>query len=242
MALNRKNAAGLRLLVLASYIAWAAPSPARVFSRWKAAAQPSRALELGGGATAYRAPVEVNGVRADLEILHFHEPVDRLRRRISRLAPVTEAPAGRAPASLTAFERAGRSYRLLAVPSANPDESLLFLIDAPAAQHASRPACTLSHDIPAPPGSEPLFTARDRRTGFDLWLSSTPARPADIRAFFDAALPARGWQPLPAAGRPAPLGDCAVFLREDALCLVYVHADAAGESRIVILRKAQSIP
>jgi hypothetical protein len=240
--LLRRWAAGTAATVL---LATAVLCQGRVFLRRGAAAQWIRTLEQAGGRQAYEADVDVNAGQGHLRVFRYREPLSEVAARLERAFPDGRfAPDGGALVAGTVQLPHG-ILRLVLVELDFPLQTAVFGLEqsaAAAAESRQPPAGHPLADVPAFPGSRPLFFAADRSTRTSLAVAGARTDAAAVREFYRATLPARGWSDaLPASGGGTAAGGLAVYVKPDATCIVFVEdADAAGACRVALLHKPQA--
>jgi len=214
-----------------------------VFARWRAASDCGRVLTEAGGRLVYEADVSINGGDGRLAVFGFErhpEPVvDDLEKAFG--APFRRAGADSATARI---ESAGREIRLIAVALEDPNRTLVFALDQGAAEaRRSRSAASFPDldGVPPYPGAEPDTVMVNRETQTTLVIAETGAGPDAVRAFYDSALRAAGWNPaFPDTAGP---GDrMAVYARGPRVCCVFA-AQVAGSPRtqITVLHKKLAV-
>lgn len=241
---GRKDTA---LVCLALLLA-AATCHARVFLRWGAASQSTRALRELGGKIVYEAPVTINGGHGDLVIFNFDRSPGELMPRMRSIFGLKNFGFAGGNTAVANVRSSAIVIRLIALRLNNPGQTLVFKVEQSEDEYKSSQSPPEDHPttpIPPYPGSKPEFYVRDGNTEASLAISTADSAPGTVRDFFRARLTASGWTPAlaPAQADRHLLRDqsMSVYLKDRQMCCVMVTAEVAGTSRITLLHKTQGM-
>jgi hypothetical protein len=218
---------------------------ARIFFRWGAREDSTRALTEAGGRLAYQSKVRINNGAGELSVFGFEaaiEDVARDLRRLYGLPPTAFAGGSFATADATTD---GRHLRLILLQPGSRVQTLLLRIEQSAEDYRASARPPQEHhlaDVPPFPGSAPTFFMLDAGTSTAIAIASTTAAAGEIQAFYRSRLAAEGWQPaLPGTGAP-PAGGAVVYLRGPEICCCYADTGRDGHTtRITLLHKRQGV-
>jgi len=235
-------------LICALLVCSVAGSSARVFLRWGAASQSTRALQGLGGKIAYEATVIINGGKGDLAVFNFDRAPSDLMTELRKTFGVKQFGFAQGNTAITTFGAGNRMVRLIALRLGGADRTLVFKIEQSRTEFRlsnARPSTHLLSRLPAYPGSEPEFFVKDENTASSLAISTGDGSPEDVREFYSTRLTAAGWtSALAPKGRTPGLLEnqsMAVYLKDRHICCVMVSPDRAGTSRITLLHKTQGM-
>ena len=232
---------GILLIILTT----TAISPAKVFISWPGRSDIEGTLSRLGGSRAYRAPVTINGGRADLSVFGFdNDPNTTVSaiRRILNLKQTSSATAAFGPSTEVYTVADGKIVsRLVLIRMPRKNRLLAIVIRQSEADYKKSlqpPAGTEIEGIPQFPGSTPHFFMENRETGLQLAISKTSA-PADaVAGFYGSALSAAGWQPYLAEKGRGSIPRLAVYQRADHICFVVASASPGNRDiTISVLHK-----
>lgn len=214
----------------------------RVFQRSGAAGGDSAGtLRSAGGRIVYQAPVTVNGGRGDLTVFDFGSGADSVAAKLARLFSLETPRTGEGGLNILTARSGGKVLRLLVLSFQAPARAVVMAIeqtDADFAASSAPPSPSLLKDLPAFPGSTPLFYAADEKRGTRLAVSAAASDPATILAHVSSQLSADGWT----AFLPAPAASgLKLFVRDRQACCVMAAADGAGRSRITVLHNRRGM-
>lgn len=204
----------------------------RVFQRWRAAAAPVRALREAGAEVGYETRIEIDGRPGRLTALRLPGTLANACRILKSCFGKTPDTSPGATMATLVLNEGDREYRLIALDFEQAAGTVLLVtaLDPPATQapeaHEDR--------LPAYPQSEPVFDMLD--TDRDMAISIARARgaPADVHAFYEQTLAARGWTPA----LPVQNTGLRVYLRGPEIAGISVEGLRAGSaSRITVLYK-----
>ena len=221
-------------------------SQARVSLRWGSASDSTRALEGAGGSLAYESTITLNGGKGDLTIVGFEKKIGSVISSLSTLFNIHESVA---PGSTMAFLTAhadGYVLRLIVIQLGHGEQTLVFTIRQTEADYLAStrpPEIHMLKDMPAFPGSDPLFYAVDDKSQAGVELSTTSSDTDAVHTFFAAQLAASGWVssiPAPATAGTQPA--MKVYMRDAEVCCVMVDpSESSAKNRITILHKKRGI-
>ena len=236
------------VLVCTILICSVAICSARVFLRWGAASQSTRALQALGGKIAYEAAVTINGGKGQLAVLNFNRPPSALVPEIRRTFGVKQFGFAQGNTAVAVARSENTVVRLIALRLGGPDRMLVFKIEQSAADFSSsntRPDAHLLTALPGYPGSVPEFFVKDNNTDSSLAVSTARNAPETVRDFFRTRLTGSGWTaalaPTDKAHELLRDQSVAIYLKGHRLCCVMVSPGRAGTSRITLLHKTQGM-
>ncbi len=237
-----------RILICAVLLALAAPLPpadARVFWRLGGGAWADRVSRQLNGTTVYRAPIRINGGRADVGVVRSGEPfaTAAARLRESLVASGGFLLAG----SRMAFGLAasgGRVVRVLLLAPDGGSDCAVFVIEQARDEYERAQAAPDGHlltGIPEYPGARVLSCLKNDGTRTAIQTAAAPAAPPAALQFYESALARDGWS-APLGTRPAGERDWGLFIRGRDVCAVFVAPSGnPAECRITVLQKDSSL-
>jgi hypothetical protein len=218
---------------------------AKVFFRWGASANSGQAMESAGGRPAYSADIAVNGGTGRLQVFAFPTSLaDTLRTLRATFAGAALTQAGGSMA--TALVKAdGRVVRFAAIQLSASPETLVFYVDQSEQEYEASLRAPEEHrlrELPAFPGSTPVFFARDDTARMSIEVSATATDAQDIQSFYETRLAGDGWKPAleTRAGQKPVLG-METYLRGRDVCCVLVDRAPDGGNRITLLHKRPGV-
>ena len=238
----------------------------RVFLRWGSSVRSAGAIEASGGRIAYETAVIVNGGKGHLTVYSFDKPVTRVVRELRRIFNTDRISYSGGSTTTTLIHSNDRVIRLIMVPLEDYLQTIVFHLEQSARDFnlsSVSPSRHLMKNIPAFPGSKPVFFAKDEATHMSMALSNALSTPEGVYNFFESSLTASGWTPAPSrveeparswlptmtpvrdgsnrhAGHAPRMGGLSFYLRGNEICCLFVHAsDIPGESRTLLLYKEQ---
>jgi hypothetical protein len=246
---RQRNAAGLRrrayryrvLLAAAALLgAVVLPASARVFARWGAHRNVAALLATLGGQAGYTADVSINGQNGAACVYRLpgslREVIATLEKR---LPPLAFTHAGGSMATGTLIKDNVRQF-LIVLRTGLADQTLVMAVTLTGVAGAKPPAAPPAHllkQIPAYPGSDPVFYAHDRQAGMQLAVATARTDPDAVQRFYQSQLSQAGWK----SALPRRMGnthDFQVYLRDRNTCCVFAAPTATGrETRITLLHK-----
>jgi hypothetical protein len=212
----------------------------RVFFRWRAGTAGVHSLVARGARVAYDTTVRLNGADGRLTVLDFRVPSAEVVRELRRVFPALACPASGGTLCHASVSTERHSFRFTVVELPAYGRTAVFALEQTAAQFGASRRAPPRHEleaVPAYPGSDPLFSAADRRGGLGIAVSRVPDGPETVHAFFDSALSRDGWRPaFPSRGAAgSPLG---LYVRGREVCCVLVEASPdAPANRLTLLHK-----
>jgi hypothetical protein len=227
------------------------PAHARVFWRWGGRAEAGRALEALGAKRAYAAPVVLNGGRGSLSVYGLDLPLGTALRRVGKALNVAIDASGGASMAVETMDTPSGRLRLVAIAPPDITRTLIFLIEqsrAEADRSSTPPATADLPDVPAFPGSAPLFVATDKKAKAGLAVSSTTAPAEAVENYYREQLTAAGWAPalpgfalratpgLPGEARRAKTG---IYLKGQNICCVQT-SERDRQTHITVFHKELS--
>jgi hypothetical protein len=224
------------LAAILLFVFLALPSHARVFWRWGGRAEAGRALEALGATRAYAAPVVLNGGRGSLSVYGLDLPLGTALRRVGKALNVTFDASGEASIVIETINIPSGRLRLIAIAPPDITRTLFFLIEQSRAQadRSSTPPATADlPDVPAFPGSAPLFVATDEKAKTGIAVSSTTAHGEAVMDFYTQHFAAAGWAPA------LPGGIQGIYLRGQNICCV-LTSERDRRTHITVFRKELS--
>ena len=213
-----------RMTTALVFLALAAACHGRVFRIW-GRARPGMSLDQLGAKELYRAKVRINNGSGNLTVYgwdgSFEDVLSDLRRAsfadASDMKVMGDGVAlgtvqdAKTVARMILLKMEGRSVLFHLLQSQNEFEL-----------SAKTPATHQLSELPAYPGSEPIFFLKNADTGTSVEISSTGSKPGTVAASLDNALEAAGWQsPFPGDASSLFKGSvCKVYLRQKEMCWV----------------------
>jgi len=236
------------LLAAAILCAGAIVAHGRVFVRSNTVSDSTKALLSSGGSLAYETSITLNGGNGDLSIVGFNKRIAALATELGRVFNTKNIVFSGGSMGLITARANGQVVRLTLINiSADSQKTLVFKLQQTESefQASSKPPKEqMLKDIPAYPGSDPLFFAADNKANAGLAVSLAATDPASVNSFFASKLAASGWAPA-IAGSTAPqatTGGMKVYVKDREICCVLVDPlHAEGKSRITVLHKRQGI-
>jgi len=219
----------------------------RVFTRSGTVSDSTKAMLSSGGSLAYDTSITLNGGDGNLAVVGFNKKIQDLVEELGRVFKTKDVVFSGGTMGFITARSKGIVVRLTLInlPGDNQKTLVLKLQQTESEFQASSkpPKEHLLKDIPAFPGSEPLFYAADNKSNAGLAVSRTVSDPVTVKDFFSSRLSANGWTPaLAASTGQKDLPGMKVFIKEREICCVLVDPlTTEGKSRITILHKRQGI-
>lgn len=231
------------LLVLISALAVSLPTArARVFQVLGPALNGATAAGQPGWTAAYTSTLDINGGRADLEVLGAGlDPGDAQRM-------LETAYRGRRAYVLSGHGsglgwgialEGDRVVRWLVVDVHRTRECVVFRIGQTRAEFLAsgrRPTAHRLDAVPAPPQAEPRLYVADEATDAAIEVSVAPSEPVVEARIMDAALVSSGWIPVVPQDPSRGIGT-RLYTRRGELCTVQVSAASGGGSTVLRYHK-----
>lgn len=232
-------------LIIAGLCSIAIVCHGRIFLRRGSRAQSFRAMETAGGKIAYQATVNLNRGRGQLTVFNFDKAIGDVVRELGQVFNSDDFNYSGGTMASATISSNDQVLRLMAIRLNDYKQTLVFkFAQSPSEFKVSckPPTYHLMKTIPAYPGSEPVFFAKDENTRMSMAVSRTQSAPGGVREFFEARLAASGWTPALSPAKRGSTQGMTVYLRGPEICCVFVDSSAIpGECRITLLHKQQGI-
>ena len=206
----------------------------------------TKALLVSGGSLAYEASISVNNGKGDLTVIGFNKPIRQLVRELGQLFKTTDIVySGGSMGHVTAKSN-GMVVKMTVLKLGNNVQTLVFKIQQSEADYLAglqKPVSHMLKDIPAFPGSDPVFYARDDKSNAGLAVSETSSDATSVHNFFTLQLSSSGWtSALPSQSGSNRHLSLLVYNKNREICCVFVDTSLAnGKNLITLLHKQQGI-
>lgn len=229
-------------------IGLSAPGFGRVFLRRRAGSPEDRLLTSREWQILLRSGVRINDGRGSLEVIGCDEDLPSVMRRIRRVYAESGllAEFGYNESMGRALVKAGdRVSQIIALDAGPLARSVVFVLTQSHDDYLlslSAPRAHSLRGVPAYPGSIAGTFVQLEETRAQLEISSSPAGPEAVRAFYQSALTLDGWRKLtPQTGASSGPSGVALFQKGFELCAVFAQP-SGGETVITVLHKRLRMP
>lgn len=219
------------------------PAGARVFLLLGPSPHGATAAGQPGWNAAYRTTLEINGGRADLDVLGVGlGPADAQRLLEANYRGHGAAMAAGHGANLgwgIALD-GDRVIRWLVIPVNRTQECVVFRIEQTRegfVESGRRPAAHRLSGVPVPPSAEPRLYVADETTLTALEVSESRPAPETTARLMASALESSGWMPMVPQDPSRDPGGPRIYVRRGEICTVQVSPSPDGGSTVLRFHK-----
>ncbi len=241
---NRHTTNNIFLLFLCSFFILVSSTTirARIFQRWKTSENCDAALESVGGKPAYTAPITLNGGKGTLSIYGFNADIRTVTADICRIFNIPYSGIRNDGVIISNITNQQNVINFIIINIQGSTTVFSFTQSIKDAKKSKQIPVNPLRDLPAYPGAESVFYAKDDNAKTALFTATAGDNINNILSFYQSELENDGWTcPLASPTGNNPTGNLLFYTKNNKICAIFAsQKPATQKTYITILRKELS--